>query len=464
MIQIIFDAASAAEALAVEPSSVAFAQHEGSETAAWDDPKLRKDGTHPVVYPSEGSHAAYYDQANWFGKSAAAGFGCDDTSVGPDVPGLLWEPDILVLPDDPDPEFAWLAYEGRWGQQAPSFNNGPTGPNMKRQWTEPIAWQLEEGRDGAVPIPPVPGPAVSAFCTLTTEGSLLFVALLDQPLLVGGLLVAVIVIVVALVRGTVWRGADASTYDRERRSGRILAASFGIYGRRFAVFAGLGLVFLAGTALTALVRGALLGATETGDLTDTQGATDPVPSAVARVLSLAIQGPIVIIVVAAAIAVVAQPPGSVGFVAAMRASVAPPRTAVVLAGTYLLITVLAASVLLLPVALWLAARWAAAGPAAMCEHGGIRGSLRRSAELTHQRRLRTLALTGLLLLVALGTGPFLGALLLLLTNWSFTLLNVVVTVTYAVLLPWLGIALTLQFYDLRAEQRRDAAAEAAAVG
>jgi hypothetical protein len=461
MIQVVFPAATAAGALAVEPTSVAFAQHEGSETAAWDDPKLRKDGTHPVVYPSEGSHAAYYDQANWFGKSAAAGFGCDNTSVGPGVPGVLWEPEVLVVPDDPDSAFTWLEFEGHWGQQAPSFNNGPTGPNTKRQWTEPIAWQLAEGRDGAVPIPPVPGPAVGAFCTLTTEGSLLFVALLDQPLLVGGLLVAIIVIVVLLVRGTVWRGADASSYDRERRSGRILTASFAIYGRRLAVFAGLGLVFLAGTALTALIRSALLGATDTGDLTDTSGATDPVPSAVVRVLSLAIQGPIVIIVVAAAIAVVAHAPGRVGFAAALRASVAPAHTAVVLAGTYLLITVLAASVLLLPVALWLAARWAAAGPAAMCEHLGVRASLRRSVELTRQRRLRTLALTGLFLLVALGTGPLLGALLLLLTNWSFTLLNGIVAVAYAVLLPWLGIALTLQFYDLRAEQRRDAALAAA---
>ena len=30
--------------------------------------------------PAQGSHAAYYTQAQWFGKSAAAGFGCDNTT------------------------------------------------------------------------------------------------------------------------------------------------------------------------------------------------------------------------------------------------------------------------------------------------------------------------------------------------------------------------------------------------
>ena len=32
----------------------------------------------------------------------------------------------------PDSRFAWLNYEGRWGQKEASFNNGPTGPSTKR--------------------------------------------------------------------------------------------------------------------------------------------------------------------------------------------------------------------------------------------------------------------------------------------------------------------------------------------
>ena len=35
------------------------------------------------------------------------------------------------------PAFPWIAFEGRWGELQPAFFNGPTGPNLKTQWTEP---------------------------------------------------------------------------------------------------------------------------------------------------------------------------------------------------------------------------------------------------------------------------------------------------------------------------------------
>ncbi len=44
MIQLLFDADSAKQALTTSPTTVAFAQHEGVEVAAWDDRKVLKDG------------------------------------------------------------------------------------------------------------------------------------------------------------------------------------------------------------------------------------------------------------------------------------------------------------------------------------------------------------------------------------------------------------------------------------
>jgi hypothetical protein len=344
MIQIVFPAGSAEEALAVEPTSVAFAQHEGSETAQWGDSKLRKDGTHPVVYPSEGSHAAYYDQSNWFGKSAAAGFGCDDTSVSPTVPGVLWQPQIQLLTDPVAAGQEWLAYPGRWGQQAPSFNNGPTGPSAKRQWTEPIAWQEDEGRSGAVAIPAIPGPAVSAFCSVTASGSLLFLRVLDQPVLTIAAVAALVTVLLLLIRGTVWRGADSRQYDRERRSGQILTAAIGVYLRRWPVFAALGAVFL-GASYAALLLADLILATATTDtLVDTRGTTDAATVALSALVSVVIRGPAIVLVIAAAIAVVSQQDHSVGFGGALQRAIAPPTTALLLATTYLVVVVLAASV------------------------------------------------------------------------------------------------------------------------
>jgi hypothetical protein len=146
MIQLIFDAEDAAAALDVEPDQVMYAQHEGGEVSDWDGgPLQRRDGTHPVVYVGEGSHAAYFSSERWFGKSAQSGFGCDDTRPVVDEVS----PQVVRL----DGDEPWLAFTGRWGERQPSFNNGPTGPSTKSQWASPVTWVSEEGRVGAVELP-----------------------------------------------------------------------------------------------------------------------------------------------------------------------------------------------------------------------------------------------------------------------------------------------------------------------
>ena len=133
MIQLVFDAADAAAALDTEPVQVMYAQHEGGELSDWDGgPSQRRDGTHPVVFVGEGSHAAYFSSERWFGKSAQSGFGCDDTRAPIDEVS----PTVVHLRGDE----SWLAFTGRWGEQQPSFNNGPTGPSTKTQWASPVTW------------------------------------------------------------------------------------------------------------------------------------------------------------------------------------------------------------------------------------------------------------------------------------------------------------------------------------
>ena len=80
MIQLLFDADDAEEALDQEPVAVGYSSHEGAERADWGDEKLELvDGTHPVVYPGAGSHANKFTEALYLGSSAEAGVGCDDT-------------------------------------------------------------------------------------------------------------------------------------------------------------------------------------------------------------------------------------------------------------------------------------------------------------------------------------------------------------------------------------------------
>ena len=146
MIQLDFDAATPAEALSRTPTSVGYSQHEGAERAAWDDPKLDLvGGTHPVVHPAAGSHANFYGEALYLGRSASEGVGCDDTRG----PTLELRPVVDTIPSDPAAArraFPWIEFAGRWGELQPAFFNGPTGPNLKEQWTEPIRWSAELAR------------------------------------------------------------------------------------------------------------------------------------------------------------------------------------------------------------------------------------------------------------------------------------------------------------------------------
>ena len=153
VVQLVFAAADATQALDQTPLEVGYSQHEGLEVAQWDDPKLEiVDGTHLVVHAAAGSHANYYDDALYLGTSGEQGFGCDDTR-GPadDV-----RPTVAVIPGDPaaaQTEFPWIAFQGRWGQREESFYNGPTGPNTKDSWTHPISYQEEKGRDASYAVP-----------------------------------------------------------------------------------------------------------------------------------------------------------------------------------------------------------------------------------------------------------------------------------------------------------------------
>ena len=140
MIQLVFDASTPAQALERSPLEVGYSQHEGAERAAWNDDKLeRVDGTHPVVHPAAGSHANFYGESLYLGSSAEQGVGCDDTRG----PTFDIRPAVQTLPSDPAQaraNYPWIAFEGRWGELRPAFFNGPTGPNLKTQWTEPIGW------------------------------------------------------------------------------------------------------------------------------------------------------------------------------------------------------------------------------------------------------------------------------------------------------------------------------------
>src|SRR5204863_10002838 len=76
-----FHANTSREALGEGRYGIALFQQEGGKKGSWDDPKVEKEGTHPVVYPAAGYHATFYGPAVYVenGKGGS-GLECDNTT------------------------------------------------------------------------------------------------------------------------------------------------------------------------------------------------------------------------------------------------------------------------------------------------------------------------------------------------------------------------------------------------
>ena len=271
-IQLLFEASTVEEALASEPVEVAYAQHEGGETAAWDAKKLERDGTRPVVYSSRGSHASYFSSALYLGRRGNQGFGCDNT----DGPSTRTDPEVTVLPDtvdDPDDPLAWLMFEGRWGERRAGSFNGPTGPTDKERWTEPIDWQ-NGLRSSSVVIPggDTQGDrTVNLFCNAVQWGSGTLIRFTQTParaVLTTGLL---LVGLIWTLRRTDWSHVAGLPIRRRRRAGQIIRAAANTYRSSTIPLIAFGSVYLPAALAIGLVGGMLAAIPFIGDLATLAG-------------------------------------------------------------------------------------------------------------------------------------------------------------------------------------------------
>src|SRR3954452_8864200 len=234
--QISFDADTPAEALAKGPSQIALFQHAGGERANWDDSKVQKDGTHPIVFPAAGSHATFYDDAIYIQNgSHGSGVGCDNTSP----PNIRSDPLPVVIPTAaaPGSEFQWLGFLGHWGQREKGFNNGPQGPTTKKQWLRPFTWMGGIRQDSPrLPRGAILGPAAStAFCG-AIEGVSGFINLEAKTTLGAiGLGIALILLIVVPPLFTRWRPVDISSLRHTWTVGQLLRGARQIYGRHWRI-------------------------------------------------------------------------------------------------------------------------------------------------------------------------------------------------------------------------------------
>lgn len=469
MIQIVFDADSPAEALAVGPREVGYSQHSSAERAAWGDPKMEiVDGTHPVVYPAEGSNANFYSADLFLMRSQAEGVGCDDTQG----PSLEVVPRVATVPNDPDAylaQYGWLGFEGRWGERHAGVFNGPTGPNMKTSWRTPVTWSQESWRDKSFTVPAggaLGTTATDVFCEVIAGASEVLRQVKAHPgagmLVVGGLAV---LLIWALSR-TTWGPSAPLPVARRRSWGHMVRAALAMFAAHPRLFLGIGLLFVPlGLGIT-VIQWLVFRAAGFAALVDETGERNAFTASLVLGLGLVFT----LLGYAVVQAATAWAVGAVDRGRDVRApeayrAVLPrlPGVVAALLGLAAVQLVLDATVVLLPVAVFVLVRWSLLGIVAGAEDVERPRLLRRSAQVARGRWWRT---AGIVLVAAgaLAAGPVVGVLTLLVTSTAFDLVNLIAAGVYVVALPFAALLQTYLYHDLRADPRPVAADDDAPAG
>jgi hypothetical protein len=224
-----------------------------------------------------------------------------------------------------------------------------------------------------------------------------------------------------------------------------------MYVRRITLFLGIGVLFVPVSLLIALLQVLVLHATSIFGL-QTGGVSSGPAAFVALVIgtSLTLLG-LGLVQAATARALVELDRGAnVSALGAYRLAVdsVVPLFGALLAGV-LAVSLLASTFYLLPIAIWLAGRWALVVPVVELEEASALDALRRSRELVRGRWLKVASLIVAGGAVVLALGPLLGALLILVTNAPFWLVNVVAGVVYAVTMPIVALATAYAYFDAR---------------
>jgi hypothetical protein len=448
--QLTFEANAPAAALHEEPSEIILFQHAGGERASWEDGKVQKEGTHPIVYPAAGSHATFYDSAVYVENGQhGSGLGCDNTT-GP-LRELKLEPILMPNGIVSRGPFAWTSYDGRWGEREKGFNNGPTGPQTKTQWREPFTWMAKQRTTSPrLPGGTIAGPQVmKAFCGAVATASELINLDAESPTAAIATVLGVLVLLVLFVGFTAWRPVDLEVLRRRRALGQILRAARQFYGRHWRV--------LLPIALAALL---LIGVTNwaAGLISTTNGSSGSgLHLAWADMLEQLVR-PVAQALVAAIAIVVAREAlrhRDVGFVPAMR-GVRERFWRVV--GAQLLaslgVLVLALTVIGLPFALWKLVGWSFVQQEVLFTDKGFRESFRASSDLVRGRWFRTARVVLIFYVIGIATGPIL-TFALIFTALPLIWINVIGSLVFALLIPFTALGETFLYFDLGVREEEE---------
>jgi hypothetical protein len=454
--QLSFESDTVEGALGEEPSEIILFQHAGGERADWEDPKVKKEGTHPVVYPAAGSHATFYDSAVYIENGQhGSGVGCDNTSEP--LRELALRPVLLPETASEEGPFKWLSYRGRWGEREKGFNNGPTGPVTKTVWREPFAWMAEQRTTSPrLPGGSIVGPQVTgAFCGAVAAASdLINLDAQSRPAAVATIL-AVLLVIGLLVGLTKWGPVDLTQLQARRSFGQPVRTARQLYGRHWLPMVGIGLAALPIVGGANLLAG-LLGTGSSVDEAAGRGgfnlALGDLVEFFGRPAAMAVVAGAVVVFVR--LLVEARP---AGFVAAWR-ELRPRFWRVVGAQMLVVLSIflLAVTVIGLPWAAYKYVAWSFVKQEVLFGDRSIRAAMRGSSALVRGRWWHTLRVAGFLFLLNLVAGPIL-SFALIFTSLPLLWINLLGATIFSLLIPYTALGETLLYFDLQARAEAEPA-------
>jgi hypothetical protein len=447
--QLAFEGNSAAAALREEPYEMILFQHAGGERAGWEDPKVQKEGTHPIVYPAAGSHATFYDSAVYVENGQeGSGVGCDNTAEP--LRELRLRPVLLPNEATTRGRFKWLSFNGHWGEREKGYNNGPTGPTTKTQWSEPFTW-MEEQRSTSPRLPggSIVGPAVTgAFCgAVASVSDVINLDAKSRPLAIATIVVPVLLIIL-LICLTRWGPVDLTELRARRSFGQLVRAARQLYGRHWKVLLPIGLAALPIVGGVNLLAELIAGGSSANDAAGRGGVNLAIADLIqnlGRPVADAIVAAVVIVFVRELVR-----SGAPGLLTCVRGMARRFRR-VVAAQLLAILGVLglAITVVGLPLAINKYVAWQFVQQEVLFTDKSIREAFRGSTELVRGRWWHTVRVAGFLWLLSVVVGPVLGFALIF-TDFSLLLINLLGSLVFALFVPYVALGRTLLYFDLQA--------------
>jgi hypothetical protein len=277
------------------------------------------------------------------------------------------------------------------------------------------------------------------------------VQLVHRPLQFTLLLAALALLLLYALSRTSWRPVAPLRLARRRAWGQTLAAAARMYLARPGLMLGIGVLFIPIAFLTALLQSLIVHGTDILGLETGSG-----PGGLLGLFVLAMGTALTLLGLGLAQAATARalvevdrgrPVGPLRAYLLAADSIRPLLGALVIAATA--VSLLVGSIYLIPIAIWLAGRWALIAPSIELEGLGALAGLRRSRLLVQGAWLKVASLIVVGAALAIVVGPIVGALLILATSAPFWLVNLIAGAIYAVTLPLVALTTTYVYFDRR---------------